>query len=144
MFHCNGQGQHTHFARTKTLQDRQHIALYLFINLTKSYCITILKIFSPECCHDSTIVFQFSVTLQALVLHEGVSLNLEYKGELKLSWPHLLYHPEEGTQLFNIFSCTSTKPSPGNLGSWFSVCNLILTQLERWPQKNGRLTQKKY
>ena len=27
------------------------------------------------------------------------------------------------------------KALPGNLGSWFSVCNLILTQLERWPQK---------
>ena len=28
------------------------------------------------------------------------------------------------------------KALPGNLGSWFSVCNLILTQLERLPHKN--------
>ena len=27
------------------------------------------------------------------------------------------------------------KALPDNLGSWFSVCNLILTQLERRPQK---------
>ena len=36
------------------------------------------------------------------------------------------------------------KALPGNLGSWFSVCNLIFTQLERLPQKkNGRRPQKK-
>ena len=36
------------------------------------------------------------------------------------------------------------KALPDNLGGWFSVCNLILTQLERRPQKkNGRRPQKK-
>jgi hypothetical protein len=43
------------------------------------------------------------------------------------------------------------KALPGILGSWFSVCNLILTQLERWPpkkveddlKKNGRRPKKK-
>ena len=34
------------------------------------------------------------------------------------------------------------KALPGNLGSWFSVCNLILTQLERRPQKKGKTTSK--
>ena len=35
------------------------------------------------------------------------------------------------------------KALPGNIGSWFSVCNLILTQLEIRPQKNGRQPQQK-
>ena len=32
---------------------------------------------------------------------------------------------------------------PGNLGSWFSVCNIILTQLERRPKKKWKATSKK-
>ena len=52
----------------------------------------------------------------------------------KLSTPYHLPPPTTGT----------FKPLPGNLGSCFSVCNLILTQLERLPQKkNGRRPQKK-
>jgi hypothetical protein len=35
------------------------------------------------------------------------------------------------------------KALPGNLGSIFSVCNLILTQLERRPQKKWNTTSKK-
>jgi hypothetical protein len=34
------------------------------------------------------------------------------------------------------------KALPDNLGSWFSVCNLILTQLIRRPKKKGRLHKK--
>jgi hypothetical protein len=38
---------------------------------------------------------------------------------------------------------TTFKALPDNLGSWLSVCNLILTQLERQPQKRkGRQPKK--
>jgi hypothetical protein len=56
--------------------------------------------------------------------------------------PHPPTHPPTGT----------FKALPGNLGNWFSVCKLFLTQLEKRPQKktgrrprknwNGRLPQK--
>jgi hypothetical protein len=35
------------------------------------------------------------------------------------------------------------KALPGNLGSWFSVCNLILTQLKRRPKKKEDELNKK-
>ena len=44
---------------------------------------------------------------------------------IRINWEHYSMVEPLGT----------FKKLPGNLGSWFLVCNLILTQLERRPKK---------
>ena len=60
--------------------------------------------------------------------HSPTQPQLELEWDIIMSWQNLapapVRHPP-GT----------FKALPGNIGSWFSVCNLILTQLERIPQK---------
>jgi hypothetical protein len=61
-----------------------------------------------------------------------------------------LSQPQLNLKLKYSTHTTTFKLLPDNLGSWFSLCNLILTHLERqpqqknwsWPKKNGRRPQK--
>jgi hypothetical protein len=63
---------------------------------------------------------------------------------------HSLNSTSNQVESDKVLSRTTTHPPtsetfkalPDKLGGWFSVCNLILTQLERRPQKKWRQPQK--
>ena len=69
-----------------------------------------------------------STTISTIVLFARLSqviVTAQLQPNTKMVWPHNAVEPTHHPT-----TTDTLKALPGNLGSWFSVCNLILTQLD--------------